>query len=253
MSDVYAALRASHDRLAGLAGGLTPDRATGRAYPAQWSIAQVFSHLGSGAEIMALSVDAALTGAPAPGREANPPIWDRWNAKEPGAQVTEGVESDRGLVTRFESLDERQRAQLRFGSFLGEVDAETLARLRLGEHAVHTWDIAVALDPSAPIGPETVDLVLDGIGRVVGFAGKSPGLDAVVRVTTTDPDRTFTLTMGERASLQAGSSAPASASMTLPAEAFIRLVYGRLDAAHTPPVTVSGIDLDDLRRAFPGF
>jgi hypothetical protein len=39
----------------------------------------------------------------------------------------------------------------------------------------------------------------------------------------------------------------------LPAEALIRLVYGRLDAAHTPPsVRVENIDLDALRRAFPG-
>jgi hypothetical protein len=118
---------------------------------------------------------------------------------------------------------------------------------------VHTWDIAVALDPLASIGPEALDLVLDGIGRVVGFAGKSQGLDALVRVNTTDPERTFTLTMGERTSLEAGSSAAETASMILPAEAFIRLVYGRLDAAHTPPMTVTGIDIDDLRRAFPGF
>ncbi len=40
--------------------------------------------------------------------------------------------------------------------------------------------------------------------------------------------------------------------MTLPAEAFVRLVYGRLDAAHTPPVDTDGVSLDDLRAAFPG-
>ena len=39
----------------------------------------------------------------------------------------------------------------------------------------------------------------------------------------------------------------------LPAAAFVRLVYGRLDADHTPASAVTeGIDLDDLRKAFPG-
>jgi hypothetical protein len=39
----------------------------------------------------------------------------------------------------------------------------------------------------------------------------------------------------------------------LPAEAFVRLVYGRLDPDHTPPLTSRQVDLDRLRRAFPGF
>src|SRR5687767_10542545 len=98
-----AALRASHDRLTALVAGLRPDDVTAQAYPAQWSIAAVLSHLGSGAEIMTLAFDAALAGTEAPGSEANPPIWDRWNAKEPAAQVREAIEADRGLVERFES------------------------------------------------------------------------------------------------------------------------------------------------------
>lgn len=44
-----------------------------------------------------------------------------------------------------------------------------------------------------------------------------------------------------------------TATVELPAEAFIRLVYGRLDAARTPTVRTEGIELDDLRAVFPGF
>jgi hypothetical protein len=41
--------------------------------------------------------------------------------------------------------------------------------------------------------------------------------------------------------------------LTLPGEAFVRLIYGRLDADHTPaPIDAEGVDLDDLRAAFPG-
>ena len=39
----------------------------------------------------------------------------------------------------------------------------------------------------------------------------------------------------------------------LPAEALLRLFYGRLDPAHTPAYTADGIELDRLREVFPGF
>jgi hypothetical protein len=42
-------------------------------------------------------------------------------------------------------------------------------------------------------------------------------------------------------------------ALRLPAEAVVRLVYGRLDPAHTPPVGSQEVDLDDLRPIFPGF
>jgi hypothetical protein len=41
--------------------------------------------------------------------------------------------------------------------------------------------------------------------------------------------------------------------LELPSEAFIRLVYGRLDPAHTPEVSGRPTVLEELRRAFPGF
>jgi len=41
--------------------------------------------------------------------------------------------------------------------------------------------------------------------------------------------------------------------LRLPAEALVRLVYGRLDPAHTPALEARGVDVDELRRIFPGF
>jgi hypothetical protein len=38
----------------------------------------------------------------------------------------------------------------------------------------------------------------------------------------------------------------------LPAEAYVRLLYGRLDPDHTPGSVTEGADLDLLRSAFPG-
>jgi hypothetical protein len=45
-----------------------------------------------------------------------------------------------------------------------------------------------------------------------------------------------------------------AAQITLPAEAMLRLVYGRLDPGHTPTAaTAGGPGLDQVRAVFPGF
>ena len=70
------ALRASHDRLAGIAVSLDSDGLRKRSYATEWSIADVLSHLGSGAEIFELYVNAGLGGEP-PAQEDNQRIWTR--------------------------------------------------------------------------------------------------------------------------------------------------------------------------------
>ena len=48
----------------------------------------------------------------------------------------------------------------------------------------------------------------------------------------------------------AGSDA--DGEIRLPAEALLRLLYGRVDPGHTPEHTAGGIGLDRLRAVFPG-
>ncbi len=73
-SPALAALHNSHDRLDALVRPLTPEQLRSQSYDKDWSIAQVLSHLGSGAEIALLPLDAAVNGVEAPGREAMAPI-----------------------------------------------------------------------------------------------------------------------------------------------------------------------------------
>ena len=49
MEDWPAAAVSSHERLSRLVGQLGPDEVAGPSYCTEWSIAQVLSHLGSGA------------------------------------------------------------------------------------------------------------------------------------------------------------------------------------------------------------
>jgi uncharacterized protein (TIGR03083 family) len=247
-----AALRGSHDNLVGLVEPLGSEQLLEASYASEWSIAQVLSHLGSQAEIFTLFLDAGLRGDDPPGQDAFPPIWDAWNARSPEDQAHEALGVDTALVERFEALDPEQREGLRLRLFGMELDTAGLARMRLGEHAVHTWDIAVSLDPAATLAPVAVALLIDTLGQVVGRSGKATSPPRRLHVSTTGPERDFTLELGEPVSLTAseGGDPP---GLQLPAEALIRLVYGRLDPSHTPPVTTRDVDIDELRQVFPGF
>jgi hypothetical protein len=72
-----------------------------------------------------------------------------------------------------------------------------------------------------------------------------------------EPERQFILETGEAVTLTPadGETTPelGLSELRLPAEAFVRLVYGRMDEAHTPPVESAGVELDELRQIFPGF
>ena len=54
------ALHKSHDHLVALLDGMEPGRLTGPSYCDDWTIAQVLSHLGSGAEIFSLMFEAGV-------------------------------------------------------------------------------------------------------------------------------------------------------------------------------------------------
>jgi uncharacterized protein (TIGR03083 family) len=250
-----AALRHSHERLADVVGRLDAEALELGAYPSEWSIAQVLSHLGSSAEIFDRFVTAGIDDGPAPSNDEFGPIWERWNAKSPTDQARDSITADESLLERITALDEAQRERWRVDMFGSNRRLADLLGLRLNEHAVHTWDVAVALDPDATILPDAVDLVVDELGLIAQYTGKPPAHPVAIIVTTHDPRREFRLDAGPDAvtvSATESGSGSGGPSVRLPAEAFIRLVYGRLDIDHTPDVSTDGIDLDALRDVFPG-
>ena len=252
-----SALRHSHDRLRADVEPLGPDQLTQRSYPSEWTIDQVLSHLGSQAEIFGLVLEAGLGGQEPPGPEAFPPIWDTWNAKDPQAQATDALRSDQATLERLESMDAGERERFHLKLFGMDIDAAGFARLRLSEHAVHTWDVLVALDPAATLAPDATALLIDMVDQVAGRSAEPDGKPRKVRVSTTDPERQFILETGEEVTLTPsdGNAAPelGLSELQLPAEGLIRLVYGRMDEAHTPPAETAGVELGELRQIFRGF
>ncbi len=249
--DWLSAIRHSNERMSALVGGLTAEQATLRSYADKWTVAQVASHLGSQAEIFDLFVTAGLDGADAPGGDVITPIWDRWNALPPQAQLADSVVVNDNLLARLSGLTPQQQESFALSLFGTSVDISGLAGLRLGEHSLHTWDIAVALDPAAVLLPDAVALLIDTLPNMAAQAGTPVPAGSPVAVAVTDPARSFELTLDPAVTL--APRAGGTADVTFPAEAFIRLVAGRLDPGHTPLGVDAADHLDQLRQAFPGF
>ena len=121
---------------------------------------------------------------------------------------------------------------------------------------MHTWDIAVALDPSATVTPDAVALIVDtALPRTAARGSKPTDPPSEIAVHTTEPERYFLLTTGPDVSLvPADETLEASEALEIPAEALLRLVFGRLDVDHTPAGLESQEELiGRLRAVFPGF
>jgi uncharacterized protein (TIGR03083 family) len=251
-----SALSDSHDRLVAAAKPLTGDEVTGPSYCAEWSVAQVLSHLGSGAEIFGLLVEAGLHGREAPGQEQNQAIWAIWDAKSPQDQARDGVAEDGELVELLASIPTEKRLAWRLSIWGSERTLADVIVMRLAEHTLHTWDVEVIRNPEATVAGDAAGLILDFQMQLVGMIGKPLERELRVHVTTEEPERYFELTAGpDGVALAPADPDPAvgAATLRLPAEAFARLLAGRLDAEHPAQVEAYGLDLDDLRQVFPGF
>jgi uncharacterized protein (TIGR03083 family) len=245
------ALRASVQRLRALAAPMTEHQLTARAYPSEWTVAQVLSHLGSGAVITQRRLEDTLASQQTPDDFA-PGVWDTWNAKSPLAQRADALAADAELLDRIAAVTSDERDSftsamgpmtLGFGEFVG---------MRLNEHAFHTWDIEVTTNPAATIAAPAAALVVDNLDLIARFTAKPTGDITSITVATTDPERGFTIDLAPTGVTFTAGTAAGPPSLTLPAEAFARLVYGRLDTTHTPAGIRAEETLHTLRQVFPG-
>lgn len=249
------ALHESQDHLARTLDKLDEKAARQPSYDDGWTIADVASHLGSGAVIFTGHLASGRDGGEAAGQEAAQVVWDEWNSKEPLEQVRDSVAANQAFVAQVDALTEEQRTSWRLELFGRDLDLAAFLRMRLSEHVVHTWDITVALDPTSTLAPAQAVHVLANLPMLAGWRGQKNDEHVSVEVRTAEPERAFHLDLGPggvglRPSYD---DTTASAELRLPTEAFVRLVYGRLDPDHTPVgVRATGVDLDLLRRTFPG-
>ena len=257
-----AALRAVHDELAARATSGSDSDLAAVSGAVDWDVAQVFGHLGSGAEIGLAVLTAGLAGEPAPDDAFNHQVWDRWNALDRRAKTDGFITANERLVSTLEGLSPDIREDASFSWVLPfPIGIELFSAMRLTETAQHAWDVRVAEDPAATLPAEAAGPLLDALtgptSFMIGFIGKAEALGgtvAALEVRTTDPQRRFGLTLGEQVGIGAVPE-PADGVLTAPAEAVDRLIAGRLRPEHTPEgVQLTGpVSLDQLRRVFPGY
>ena len=248
-----AALRAEHDVLAGLVRTLTDDQLALTSGASEWTVAQALSHLGSGAEIGRAPIARAAGETVA--AEDNPTIWARWDGSTPRAQAEGFLEHNGRWLELVEALTPEQRSSLTVDlGFLPEpVPLATALGMRLSEVANHSWDVRVAFDPDAGVDAGSaevlVDLLSGSLGFMLGFLAKPAELANPVSLAFPGA----ALVIDDAVTVVDDLEAP-TATFHGPAEAFIRLVSGRLKAPYDKGVTIEGsVTLDDLRRVFPGF
>jgi uncharacterized protein (TIGR03083 family) len=244
LASLVRVLDASAQQLADLVEQLTPQQVRQQAYPSEWTVADVLSHLGSGAVIARLRLD---------GEVDMQAVWDEWNAKDPDAQAADVLGADDRLQARLDTLTAEDEDSMRFAMGPVELDLLTFLRLRLNEHSLHTWDVAVTFDASATLPDDEAALMVDILPMMIRFAGKPTGVDRDLLIRTVAPSRTFALALRPDGVTLSSGYLSGEPDLELPAEALIRLVAGRLDPDHTPADIVGASHLDELRKVFPGF
>ncbi|MFI5614432.1 maleylpyruvate isomerase family mycothiol-dependent enzyme [Amycolatopsis sp. NPDC051903] len=248
-----AALRAEHDTLAALVSTLTDEQLATTSGAADWTVAQALSHLGSGAEIGRAPIARAAGETVA--AEDNQTIWARWDESAPRAQAEGFLEHNGRWLETVEAFTPEQRSSLVVDlGFLPEpVPLVTALGMRLNEVANHSWDVRVAFDPNAGVDAGSAEVLIDlmagPVGFMLSFLAKPAELANPVSVAIPGAG----LVIDDAVTVVTDLESP-SATFTGPAEAFVRLISGRLKAPHDNGVTVDGnVTLDDLRRVFPGF
>jgi uncharacterized protein (TIGR03083 family) len=258
---VIAVLRAGHDELVAFVAGVGSDGPTHGSGASEWTVAQVLSHLGSGAEITLAGLNVALTGEDGRGEGFNQSVWDRWNAKSPAEMAADFVGSNEALVSRYESIDAATRESLLIdlGFLPAPVPLAVAATMRLNEFALHSWDVHAGFDAAAVVAPEAVPLLLPRVSMMLGWVGHADelgGKTGSLAVHISNPESSFGVEIGEKLAITDDAPTDPDATLSAPAESWLRLVSGRLKPEYTPAsVVVTGdlVSLDDLRRVFPGF
>jgi uncharacterized protein (TIGR03083 family) len=254
-----SALRANHDHLTSLVSELPEGALIAGSGAAEWTVAQVLSHLGSGAEIATGVVSAARAGEPVPGQDVNQEIWDRWNALGPEEQAAGFIERSAALVAVVEALagPELETTEVELGFMPAPLPLPSYLGMRLNEVTLHGWDVEVAVDPKAELAAEAAATLAehfaDGLGFLLRFTAQPAELrePAVVEIADTPHELIINR---EEVRLTDNGPTP-TASFTGPLPTVFRLLAGRLKPDRTPAdVEVRGnVTLDDLRTVFPGY
>jgi len=182
-------VRRSHERLAAQVGELPVSAYSDPSYDDEWSIAQVLSHLGSQQRSSPSSSKQGLRNrGPVPVRlRSDLGQMEQQDCSGAGGRQHRG---QRGAPRPAGGPRQRAAHSLPAGDVRDGPRHHGLLRMRLSEHAVHSWDVAVTIDPSAEVTADAVELLIDGLPDLAARAGKPTDGIEPIAVSTTTPNAT---------------------------------------------------------------
>ncbi|HZR97264.1 MAG TPA: maleylpyruvate isomerase family mycothiol-dependent enzyme [Chloroflexota bacterium] len=202
-----------------------------------WAVRDVAGHLAQGAERAPVVVRHALEGTPPPdlSPEDRAARFRVMRALS-GPELAERFPRDIDTVFRLLESADDAALQTMVTVPAGPHTLVQFATQRLSEAALHHWDIRAPRDAAATLRPEAAALLVDYLlGRMARMVDpdRARGLDVTYHCALDGPGGgpvSLTLRDGA-ASATRGAPAAAAATLTLPVETWIRLVWGRLDLA----------------------
>ncbi|HZU04578.1 MAG TPA: maleylpyruvate isomerase family mycothiol-dependent enzyme [Chloroflexota bacterium] len=259
---VVAAIRREFETLDRYLAAVNPAHWQGPTACREWNVQKVVSHLGSGAELHLRTLQTSLDGAEPVTDATRQSIWNYFDSLPPERLYPEFQARMRAYLGYLEGLPAEKREQ-RVRFFAGEAPVAEYAQYRLSELALHSWDIRVALDPTARLLPTTARAnfphALDTLQRRSNAAARAELAGTVYQFEVFGPvQRRFALAIrADGLEVREEAEAP-TATLRLAAEAFLRLYTGRLplpEAEEAGEVTLTGERAVALRlnTLFPGF
>ena len=233
-----------------LLAGLAPDDWKRPAPLPGWDVQALVSHI-IGTESLLLGLD----GPPAVDPDSFEHVRNQIGAFNEAWVVALRDESPDAMLARLRELTGRRLEALR-DMPQEEWDAESFTpagpdsygrfmQIRVFDCWMHDQDARVALGMPLGATGAPAEISLDEIERAMGFVvGKRAGAPSGSSVTlelTGEGGRSIHIAVGERASVVESLDGPATATLTMPAVSFARIIGGRADAAaHEEQVAVSG-------------
>lgn len=250
-----SALGDAHERLALIVNDLSPDDMNFQSYEKDHTITQLLCHLGAGAETGLAAFRAAARGLPPPSPDVLNAIRKVWANRAPEHVASEVLAADEQYIRFLENMPDDELVALRIFLYIRKVGIVPVVRPRLGELAIHAWDIETVYEPATLVAADAVDLLVRDLAELPPWFGKPQGRNFRVQVTTESPECHFVIDVNERVTVVSGKPAGAvDGHLIMPAEALVRLVFARLDPERTPEVEAVGeVSLDDVRAIFPGY
>jgi uncharacterized protein (TIGR03083 family) len=225
-----------------------------QSYCADWLVFQVVSHLGSGARIGRMRLQAWTDHREPVSREEMQTVWSHFDSLRPNQMLAAYTEAAGEYLAEVAALPDDVGAR-EVDGFAGRRPLYGYQLSRLWELVCHAWDVYVARDRQARLAPDAVALLatlLQYVSIPVDQQRAAALAEQRVELRVIDSRLVYALDLsGQRPRLVPGPASSPTTVIEGPADELVRFVSGRhFVPGTTPLLRASSGDLAAVKRAF---